>query len=71
MQYAEYAEYETCHLDSCLRTMSYVTLTTSYNTDVAHDVIRDAPPTSYTYDVVRGARTTLYIDVVRQARTTS
>jgi hypothetical protein len=38
--------------------MSYVRRTTSYNTDVAHDV-------------VRGACTTSYIDVVRQARTTS
>ncbi len=46
------------HLDSFRRTMSYVRRTTSYNTDVAHDVVRDA-------------RTTSYIDVVRQARTPS
>ena len=58
------------HLDSCQRTMSYVRRTTSYNTDVAHDVVRQARTTSYSYDVVRGARKTSYIDVVRQARTT-
>jgi hypothetical protein len=54
--------------------MSYVRRTTSYNTDVAHYVVRQAHTTSYTsypYDVVRGARTTSYIDVERQARTTS
>jgi hypothetical protein len=44
------------HLDSCRRTMSYVRRTTSYNTDVAHDVVRHARTTSYPYDVV--ARTT-------------
>ena len=44
------------HLDSCQRTMSYVRRTTSYNTDVAHDVVRHARTTSYPYDVV--ARTT-------------
>ncbi len=44
---------------------------TSYNTNVAHYVVRGARMTSYTYDVVRGARKTSYIDVVRQARTTS
>ncbi len=59
------------HLDSCRRTMSYVRRTTSYNTDVAHDVVRDALTTSYTYNVVHGAHTTSYIDVVRQAHTTS
>jgi hypothetical protein len=59
------------HLDSCRRTMLYVRRMTSYNTDVAHDVVRQARTTSYTYDVVRGARTTSYIDVVChwQART--
>ena len=43
------------HLDSCQRTMSYVRRTTSesYNTDVAHDVVRHARTTSYPYDVVR------------------
>jgi hypothetical protein len=41
------------HLDSCRRTMSYVRRTTSYNTDVAHDVVRHARTTSYPYDVVR------------------
>ncbi len=50
--------------------MSYVRRKTSYNTDVAHYVVRGARTTSYPYDVVRGARTTSYIDVVRQARTT-
>ncbi len=49
--------------------MSYVRRTTSYDTDVAHDVVRQARTTSYPYDVVRGAHTTSYIDVVRQART--
>ncbi len=58
------------HLDSCRRTMSYVRRTTSYNTDVAHDVVSGARTTSYPYDVVHGARTTSYIDVVRQTRTT-
>ncbi len=50
--------------------MSYVRRTTSYNTDVAHDVVRQTRTTSYPYDVVRGACTTSYIDVVRQTRTT-
>jgi hypothetical protein len=50
---------------------SDVRRTTSYNTDVAHDVVRQARTTSYPYDVVRGALMTSYIDVVRQARTTS
>jgi hypothetical protein len=59
------------HLDSCQRTVSYVRRTTSYNTNVAHDVVRQARTTSYPYDVVRGAHTPSYIDVVRQARTTS
>jgi hypothetical protein len=50
--------------------MSYVRRTTSYNTDVTHDVVRGARTTSYPDDVVRSARTPSYIDVVRQARTT-
>ena len=69
-----YTWYILGHLDSCRRTMSYVRRTTSHNTDVAHDVVivvRGARMTSYPYDVVCGARTTSYIDVVRQARTTS
>ncbi len=41
------------HLDSFRRTMSYVRRTTSYNTDVAHDVVRHARSTSYPDDVVR------------------
>jgi hypothetical protein len=59
------------HLDSCRHTMSYVRRTTSYNTDVAHDVVRHARTTSYPYAAYRASRTTSYIDVVRQARTTS
>ncbi len=53
--------------------MSYVRRTTSYNTNVAHDVLFQArmTVTSYTYDVVRGALTTSYIDVVHQTRRTS
>jgi hypothetical protein len=57
------------HLDSCRRIMSYVRRTTSYNTDVAYYVVRQARMTSYPYDIVRGAsaRTTSFIDVVRLA----
>ena len=59
-----YQVYTICHipvhLDSCRRTMSYVRRTTSYNTDVAHDVVRQARTTSYPHDVVRVARTTYY-----------
>jgi hypothetical protein len=53
--------------------MLYVTRrTTSYNTDVVHDVVRLARTTLYPYDIVRGsdARTTSYINVVRLAHTT-
>ncbi len=44
---------------------------TSYNTNEAYDVVLHAPMTLYTYDVVRGARTTSYGDVARHARTTT
>jgi hypothetical protein len=62
------------HLDSCRRTMSYFRRTTSYNTDVARDVVRGARSTSYPCDIVRGARAKLYVrhrismSYVRQVR---
>ncbi len=65
------------HLDSCRRTMSesYVRRTTSYNTDVAHDVVRQARTTvvlhwhrTHTMSYVVHVRHRILMSYVRHVR---